>query len=312
MFERIVVPLDGSPFAEAALAPARELARTFRSRLLLVRAVSPAGLPWLVRRDAAGEPQVDLDAVDDAESYLMGLSQEMQAAGLAASFLLFIAEPGTGIANAAELTHADLIVMATHKRWTLDLTRSDSMTLQVLARSHVPILAWRPGAAVQPEGEKSGQAIVLPRPESAIVVPLDGSSLAESALPMAEALARTFGSSLALVRAVGHEAMDGTGSGAAPAPRDDTHDEFCDDELRVAQAYLDSVARNIAARDVRASVFVREGTPPSVIQGVAREQDAAVVVMASHGSRGRAVGFLDSVAGAMVEEGTTPVLVVRA
>ncbi|MGZ3666727.1 MAG: universal stress protein, partial [Ktedonobacterales bacterium] len=45
MFDRIIVPLDGSPFAEAALDPARELASLFHSRILLTRAIKPFDEP---------------------------------------------------------------------------------------------------------------------------------------------------------------------------------------------------------------------------------------------------------------------------
>ena len=48
MFTRIIVPLDGTGFAEAALAPACELASVFHAKLIITRAVPPYGFPYYV------------------------------------------------------------------------------------------------------------------------------------------------------------------------------------------------------------------------------------------------------------------------
>jgi len=308
MFTRIVVPLDGTRFAEAALAPARSLARTFAAHVVLVRAVSPSGLPRVAAPEG-GASHVDLDTVDDADGYLNEVTQHLRDAGYQASFYLFIAEPGAGVARTAELAHADLIVMATHQRWTLDLTRGDSTTLQVLARSRVPILAWRPGAPLEPEGGVDRAEALLARPEAPIVVPLDGSVLAESALPVAAEFARAYNSSLVLVRAVGHGAMR-IGHAGLVGGNEGTL-SVGDVVLREAQSYLDQVVENLTSRGVHASAVAREGTAPSIINAIWRERDAALVILASHGSRGKSIGFLGSVAGAMVEESEAPVLVVH-
>jgi len=302
MFKRIVVPLDGTQFAAAALAPAQELAHRFDASLLLVRAVRPANLPRLfstthVAGLQAGS-QDGLEVVDAADSYLGTLTTRLREAGYGASYALFVAEPGTGIALVAELDRADLIAMAAHQRWTLDLTRSDSVTLQVLARSHIPILAWRSrgvsevagsGGDTADSGGLVPVATPLAGPDAPIVVPLDGSAVAESALPIAERLAGALDAELILVRAV---------------PDGSSH-------LARTIAYLDGMRDALASRGVRAVAVAREGPPPLVIDAIRRECNAALIVMASHGSRGEMLGFLGSVAGAIIEETNASVLVVR-
>ena len=302
MFHRIVVPLDGSRFAEASLAPARELARAFGAHLLLVRAVGPARLPHVIGQPT---PFVDWDVTNAANAYLEGVARRLRAAGYEASFVLDVAEPGAGIARTAELGQADLIVMTAHQSWSLDLSGEDSTTLRVLARSHVPILAWRAGASPEAEGgpDVGERGPLLGRTESPIVVPLDGSRFAEGALPVAEALARAFGSYLALVRAVGGEHDDEAARGA---------DEGA---LRQAQEYLDQVRDALARRRVPAVAFARQGQPLSVIDEVWRREDATLVAMASHGRTGAEAGikrsFVGSVAAQLIEEGEAPILVVR-
>jgi nucleotide-binding universal stress UspA family protein len=269
MFTRIVVPLDGSPFAEEALTPARALASVFGSQLLIVRAQQLPALAGL------GDDAI-VEDLDEADAYLHDITASLRKDGFAAELLLYVAVPGTGIARAAALDRADLIVMTAHVRWKLSEHVMKSVTLDVLAGSQVPILAWRAG-----DHE-------LPRRDLPIVVPLDGSPFAEAALPMAEALAKAFDTYLVLVRAV--------------EPQDE----------QVAMAYLRTVAaQSEAARGTHVTTFVRTGAPLGVIDAVWREHSAALVVIASHGKRPKYKGFLGSVAAGIVEEIEVPVLIAQ-
>ncbi|HEX6797192.1 MAG TPA: universal stress protein, partial [Ktedonobacterales bacterium] len=157
MFERIIIPLDGSRFAEAALAPGRELARAFGSRIVLVRAVPPHGLPsvisGLVRTDADSDGVHNVvERADEADAYLHVVMDHLRQEGYDADLALALAAPGTAIAQAAVLTHADLIVMAAHLRWKVPASQGASATLDVLVHSRVPLLAWRVGGMEEPEG----------------------------------------------------------------------------------------------------------------------------------------------------------------
>ncbi len=294
MFNRIVVPLDGTRFAEAALAPARELARAFDSRILVTRALSPSGLPMAA---VAWDEERELDRMDEADEYLRRIVDTLRDQGYKADLLLYLAEPGASIAKAAELDHADLILMTTHLRWKVVPSDGPSTTLGVLARSRTPILAWRAQEPLEPEGgpDVSARPALLRRSESPILVPLDGSRFAEGALAAAETLARTFGLYLVLVRAV------------EPAA---TRDAEQQDE-RTATEYLQGVRRAVERRGVRAELAVRRGTPLGVIDRLWRERDAGLIVLASHGRGGRTGTFLGSVAASLLEEVEAPTLVVR-
>jgi nucleotide-binding universal stress UspA family protein len=295
MFTRFVVPLDGSRFAEAALAPACELAKTFNARILVVRALAPYGLPMA---SIVYDEQAEFEALDTADSYLHGIVEQLRRTGFDADLLLSIAEPGASIARAAALDHADLIVMATHLRWKVDLSGAASTTLKVLANSRVPILAWRavPSAMSCIDTEFADRPATLARPECPILVPLDGSTFAESALPVAEELARALGLSLTLVRAV-H-----IGSAA------ESDQEFAEHEAR---EYLAGIQEQTEGRGITATSMVLRGTPLGVIDTAWRQADAGLIVMASHGKSGIMHSFLGSVAARVIEEVEAPVLVVR-
>jgi nucleotide-binding universal stress UspA family protein len=300
MFQRIIVPLDGTRFAEAALAPARELARAFNSRILVVRAVPREELPLAaVEWDEAGE----LNRLGSADDYLCGIVEQLRAQAFKADLLLQVGEPGAGIAQAADLDHADVIVMTAHPHWKVDPLSKASTTLKVLARTaktHTPLLAWRRAGALQPGNVRGDDSVrpprALARSECPIVVALDGSKFAEGALEAAETLARTFDLPLVLARSIRQATRPGAKGG----------------EERAATDYLQRVRRAVHQRGVRrVMIAVRHGTPLGVLYRVWLEFDGGLIVLASRGQGGFGGTFLGSTAARLIEEVEAPVLVVR-
>ncbi len=126
-----------------------------------------------------------------------------------------------------------------------------------------------------------------------IVVPLDGSALAERALPPAEALARAAGARLLLVRVV-------TDDGGSVAGGSD------------AREYLDGIARASHERGVEATTAVLSGEAAAAIVDEARRQGADLIAMATHGRGGLGRWVYGSVAEAVLARATAPTLLVRA
>ncbi len=293
MFRRIVVPLDGTCFSEAALAPARELARAFNARLEIVRALSPDDIPSAAFAD---DEMIALGRIDDADTYLRRIVDLLREQGYKADMSLRHSLPDVGIAAIAELDHADVIVMTTHLRWKVDPSGGPSTTLQLFGRTRTPILVWRVSGALEEDGgpDVDERPPRLARTESPIMVPLDGSTFAERALGPAETLAKTFGLYLLLAHAV--------------EPGATLEDEIAAE--RRAEAYLHRVRGQVEARGGRAAVSVQRGTPFSVIDRLWREFDAGLIVIASHGRSAPVGTFLGSVAARIMEEIEAPVLVI--
>lgn len=311
MFDRIIVPLDGSRFAEAALDPARELASLFHSRILLTRAIKPFGeAPVAIAEEGV---ELQLERLGEADAYLHETVDRLRAEGYDADFSLFIAEPGASITKMAELGHADLIVMNTRLRWKIDPRSQNpsSVTLRVLQRTHTPVLSYHLSemkpADTQTEAAWSASKIVpqLVRPDEPIVVPLDGSTFAEQALPAAESLARAFGSYLVLVRAIPPADTSLTGTESVDA----LHVHIVKE--REARDYLARVRASVEAHGVAVMTHVEDGTPIVVIEHVWREQGARLIVMASRGSDGHHGTLIGSVAASILEELEAPVLVIQ-
>ena len=134
-----------------------------------------------------------------------------------------------------------------------------------------------------------------------ILVALDGSTMAEAALPVAESLARRGETVLILVRA--SDASDGWADVMAARP----------DDVGAAARYLDTVAAASRGRAFKKVETVsRYGPPATVILEAARSHRADVIVMATSGRRGAGRLASGSVAEAVVHGTQTPVFLVRA
>ncbi|HEU5200491.1 MAG TPA: universal stress protein [Ktedonobacterales bacterium] len=297
MFKRILVPLDGSLLAEAALAPATVLAERFGAGLLLVRTIR-------VHVFAGADPgPAQLDALREAEAYLEQVSQRVRAPGVAVETAIPYDTPPAGITDQAEFRHVDLIVMSTHGRKWVDALLHPSVTMQVLEHTSAPILAWK-------HTETTAETPQLPRfmtdPAAPIVVPLDGSLLAESALPIAEGLSQRFGNPLFLI-SVAEPPRIPIGPYDYPAMIADV------DQAAVAenQQYLHRKQQEIAGRGQRVETESAIGSPAASIEDYIQKMKAGLVIIASHGRGGLGRWLLGSVAQQLLRDTETPVLLVR-
>lgn len=137
-----------------------------------------------------------------------------------------------------------------------------------------------------------------------IVVPLDGSPLSETALPLASLLARASGGSIHLVRV--HTSIDGSMDMGFSVPNfDRSVREF-------EQGYIDTAATTLAA-DTRIPTFGRlvDGAVGRAIREYADRVSATLVVVSSHGHTGLSRVWLGSTADWLVRHLAVPVLVVR-
>ncbi len=142
-----------------------------------------------------------------------------------------------------------------------------------------------------------------------ILVPLDGSKLAESALPEAEKLARLTGAELVLVRVIDYSSRD-------------RFSDFCllyeyqamanalEEERVLATAYLGDLSARLAGEGYTVSSKLVDGIAAKAIVSVAEPGD--VIVMATHGRTGMRRWFIGSIAEEVLRHSAVPVLLVRA
>jgi nucleotide-binding universal stress UspA family protein len=146
--QKILVPLDGSALAEAALATAMELAGEAGSTLMLLRAAEAYTLLGADAIDA------QIAVVREAEEYLAAVKSRLLEAGAKdVKTSVWYGSPAYAIAEAARLQKADLIVMSTHGRSGFGRLMLGSVAESVLRGTSVPILLLRaPGAPVVAPG----------------------------------------------------------------------------------------------------------------------------------------------------------------
>jgi nucleotide-binding universal stress UspA family protein len=286
MFEPILVPVDNTKRGAEAIAVAIRLAERFNALLILLR-VEDAVTPTSQLMD----DNLDLER----------RAAELRQRGLRVRHTIEFGRPDECIAELAQSTGARLIILAPHHRSLLEALRSPSVTARLLGHAATPMLIWpevAPGRAL---------ATFLNTPSSQIVVPLDGSPLAEQALPLALGFVRLFARPLLLVRAVVPQVT------AAMWP------ETYGPEIRLeaeaqqdAESYLAETRSRLEAGDatlvVRSSVVV--GQPDQEIKRCAETHDGSLVIMSTHGRSGIQRALLGSVAARLARDAVVPVLVV--
>jgi nucleotide-binding universal stress UspA family protein len=143
-----------------------------------------------------------------------------------------------------------------------------------------------------------------------IMVPLDGSELAERALPCAERLGVATGATLHLVQVV-ELVPPQTGGFELAYLSGSIHADLVAQETRQATTYLDKMRERVAARGVHVRTERMVGYAAATLLDYERAAGIDLVVMCSHGRSGLARFALGSVAERLLHHGTAPVLLVR-
>jgi nucleotide-binding universal stress UspA family protein len=297
MLKTILVPLDGSMLAEQALQPACSAAREADATLVLVRA-----LPFyaLTREDQIAE----IDSLQEVQRYLRGIQQRLAAEGLTAVSAILPCDPVAAILFAAYERQADLICMSTHGATGLRHALGGSVAETVLRLVPTPLLLVHAGMEHLP---RAGA------PFRKILVPLDGTPLAEAALtfladePIGHAADRI------LLRTVARELMTAPplATGSAVDMCFAEADRETEEHRAEAAGYLDAAGRKyLGAASWRAQVAC--GDPADVIPRVAAAEGVDLIVMATHGRHGMDRLLHGSVAGTLVQETPAPLLLIHA
>lgn len=147
MFKHLLVPLDGSEFAENALAYATSLADNYQSKITLVQVLPPGKYEWKAEMKAElpnAEDKIQRVEASSATLYLETKERELTASGYDVSGLIM---PGKGVADAilkaAESEKADTIIMTTHGLKGIQRLMLGSVAERVSRHAPIPILLVR-------------------------------------------------------------------------------------------------------------------------------------------------------------------------
>lgn len=337
MFQRILIPLDGSRRAEEAIPVAARIARSTGGTIVLLRAVTflidstwyllnPIArvgyIPAWYPADPSERPGQVIDTdIASAKEYLTAVALSPDLEGIETSSEVLPGDPAHTIFFVARSQNVDLIVMSSRgetglKRWLLG-----SVAQKVARHSPIPVLVLREGteklSSVQPEGKHAVR----------ILVPLDESPSAEAALlPAAQlsaALSTPMHGMLHLARIL-----------PLPAIEDKEKEEIAKDAkafaLTEAKSYLHTIEQQLQKGDaikgippnleVTTSVVVDTDIAGRLIRmaesGEKKEDGSTagqcdVIAMATHGRGGIGRWLVGSITERVLESTALPLLIIR-
>jgi nucleotide-binding universal stress UspA family protein len=306
MFRHILVPLDGSRLAAAALPYAVALARAADARISLLSVVEfppvPDSLP-----SAAGQ-EGDERHVTENNAYLESVAIPLRTRGLTVTTVVRHGNPASEVLADTEDEDVSLVVMSTHGRTGLERARAGSVAQHVLRHAVIPTLVVPPGN----DASTGDDAAAI----TGVTVPLDGSDLAETALPIALSIATALAIPLTLLRIIPcFPSVPSSGWDAGYSAFYPVSDEMERDEERAVEEYLQAIAARlrVSGTEVRTE-WERSVTnrADEMIAVSLAKRPSGIAVMASHGRGGVLRWVLGSTAEGVLDRAPCPILIVRA
>jgi nucleotide-binding universal stress UspA family protein len=297
----ILVPLDGSSMAERAVPLAIELAQRARSKIRLVLVHQSLIAPVYPGTERL-YTSIELSVRKSEREYLRRWADRIrESSNRPVTAVTLTGSIAPALEEYARDNSVDLVVMATHGRGPLRRAWLGSVADHMVRSSEIPVLLVR-SAEAQPAETPTAQL-------GNILVPLDGSPLAEAVLEPAMALARAWDVELGLVQVI-EPLVFPTDSQMLPAVGYD--EKLTEIRRSAANDYLNDIAERIRAEGVKASsaAVLGVGVAETLLE-LARPEQYGLIAIATHGRSGLRRMALGSVADKLVRGADIPVLVVR-
>jgi nucleotide-binding universal stress UspA family protein len=287
---RILLPLDGSSRSERAIPTVNQLASALRAEVEVLQVIDA---DEIFRTSSTGPTPVTLEVRTRlAREYLQDIGQRFH--DVTPATVVLYGSPGATVVQRARGHDIDLIAMTSHGHTGLVGTLLGSVARDVVRMSPVPVLVLRERVALP-----------LAVRDLRVLIPLDGSELAEAILRPVERLARALDWQLHIcwVADPADEVLSEQTTGA-------THE-------RVRRAYpeiahrLTSVADRIRESGLRADLHLGCGDCGPNIVELAERLGVDIIAMSTHGRKGLGRLVLGSITEYVIGHAGTPVLAAR-
>lgn len=308
MYHRMLVPIDGSELAEVVFTYAKELAGRLDIDVTLLHVASPASKNFMpmqqayIRRTAETVKRQAREVQQNT-----GLEQAGEPVKVRGE--LIEGYPADEILKYAEENEFDIILMAARghsglRRWSIG-----SVASKVLSASKIPV--WLVRADHEPEVTYDEW------PSMTLLVPLDGSELAESVLPHVEVLAKQRGIDsleVVLLRVAETPSMPSYYGPELSGVSLNWGEFMQQEEVRRKKSsieYLAEIEAQLKERNINARSEVVEGKANDEIINYANKDPHTMIVIASHGRSGFSRLVFGSVAASLLHGVTCPIFVVK-
>jgi nucleotide-binding universal stress UspA family protein len=289
-FNKILVPLDGSELAEAALAPALAFAEALSAHIVLLRVVVPLTIklnPDLYKR-------IIESGQNDAEVYLNSIQSRSPFSSIHLKTEMVVGKAAESIINYAQGNEIDLIVMSSHGRSGISRWVYGSVADKVLHQAACAIAIIHPRVETEPFVNKR------------ILVPLDGSLQAEQALRPALTLAKAVLAELILLRVTIMPQMPMEPVAGWPG-----FDSVMNATEQDARIYLHRVRDSLTNDHVQINIHIAAEPVAESIIDTADNLQVDLIVMSSHGRSGMSRWVFGSVTEKTLRGAHCATLVIR-
>lgn len=308
MYRRMLVPLDGSQLAETVCTYATELAGRLDIDVVLLHVSSPT-VQGLVSMELAYIEHMAELAKHQVKETQKKTDGEQKSKPVKVTGELVVGYAADEILRYAEENAIDLIVLASHgrsglKRWTVG-----SVAGKVMSSSKIPVWLIQAGTHEEIPYDKW--------PGRTLIVPLDGSELAESVLPHVETLAAQRGTEpvdVVLVRIAEPMNIPTYYSPDMSGVSLNWGNFIQQETIRRKQAakdYLAEVEKRLKKKNIAVKSVVIEGKPNDEVVDYANKTPFSMIIMATHGRSGLSRLVYGSVAANILHGATRPIFIVK-
>lgn len=308
MYSRMLVPLDGSELAEMVCTYAKELAGRLDIDVVLLHVSSPGSQSVVPMERAYIEHVAEIvqGQIKDVQKKTepQGKSKPVKVTGE-----LVVGYEAEEILSYAEKNSIDLILLGSHgrsgiKRWTIG-----SVAGKVMGATKIPVWLIKPRTPEETPYDKW--------PRRTLIVPLDGSELAESVLPHAEALVKQRGTEpmdIVLLRVSEPMTIPTYYSPDMSGVSLDWGNFIQQDTIKRKQAakdYLAAIEKQLKEKSITVKSAVIEGKTNDEIVDYANKQPFSMIIMATHGRSGLSRLVYGSAAANILNGVSRPMFIIK-
>jgi nucleotide-binding universal stress UspA family protein len=299
MYKMIMVPTDGSGFDREAIRVALRIAERTDAKIRLVRVVATGTVFDMTATTGGASASSEVQSGRDAAlSELYALAAECRSMSKADITVDLHGGPIDEVLQGYARRHdVDLIVISTHGRSGISRMSLGSVTDSLIRHTTIPVLVVKPSVSyLNPQINKAF---------TRIIVPLDGSALAEQILPRVVALAKIEEAEITLLNVLIPHSY-------SQKEMVDPNLPWWDKDVSLAQAYLFRVASRLRRGGVTVTTDITiGGNVARAIGDFAGRERADLIAIATHGRGGLARLIRGSVADAVMHSSRVSMLVLK-